>query len=374
MKDMNKKEHAAVLAHPLCITRFDVIVKLLCKERGIKAKSIPQILAAFGMATLTALPTVIEYVICRGAVGREKMRGPVFIVGHWRSGTTLVQYLMAQDRQFGNFDPVLNFAFNFYHVLGWLFRPLIKGSLSEHRPQDNMRLSLDLPLEEYMAFAKIEADSLYPVNYFPASFQRYMNNSYWQDLPPKKAKKLEKKYDLMLRKGSVCNGHRRLLLKSPDNTGRIKVLYEMYPDAKFINIYRNPYTVIRSTLHLYESTFDLWSLQDIPGREKLEDMVLDNFVRMYREYFDAADAMPEGTVYEIRFEDFEKDPLPYLKEAYEVLGLDGYEEAVPGFRAYLDAEAGYKKNSFDYPAALMEKIDERLGFYFDRYGYKKGEI
>ena len=374
MKDMNKKEHSAVLAHPLCITRGDVILRLLMREKGIKARAIPQILAALGMALFCAVPTALEYVLFRPGLGKVRVTAPVFIMGHWRSGTTLVQYLMAQDRQFGGFDPVFNFAFNFYHVLGWLFRPLVKASLSDKRPQDNMPLSLDLPLEEYMAFAKIEPDSLYPVNYFPMSFPRYMNNSYWQDLPEKQRRRLEHKYDLMLKKCVQHCGGKQLLLKSPDNTGRIGELLRMYPDAKFIGIYRNPYTVIRSSVHLYESIFDMWSLQDIPSRETLEDWIVNNFSRMYRAYFEAADALPEDTLYEIRFEDFEKDPIPYLKEAYDALGLGGFDAAKPGFERYMASQKGYEKNTFDYPKELMEKIDARLGFYFERYGYEKGKL
>ena len=374
MKDMDKNEHLVVLAHPLCITRLDVIIKLLIKEKGIKAKAIPQIAAALGMALLTALPIGLEYLLFRHKIGREKMKDPVFILGHWRSGTTLVQYLMAQDGNFGNFDPVFNFAFNFYYLLGWLFRPLVKGSLSEHRPQDNMRLSVDLPLEEYMAFAKIEADSLYPVNYFPASFDRYMNNSYWQELPPRMEKRLEKKYDLMLKKCSMYNKHKRLLLKSPDNTGRLEALHRMYPGAKFINIYRNPYTVIRSSVHLYQSVFDMWSTQDIPSAEEIEDKVIDNFARMYRTYFKTLSELPEGTVYEICFEDFEKDPYPFLREAYDKLELGDYDSAEPGFKAYMEAEKNYKKNEFDYPERLMRKVDEKLGFYFEHYGYERGKL
>lgn len=374
MKDMDKKEHLVVLAHPLCITRVDVIIKLLLRERGIKLKAVPQIAAALGMALVTALPIGIESLLFHHRIEKEQVKPPVFVLGHWRSGTTLVQYLLAQDQQFGNFDPVFNFAFNFYYALGWLFRPLVKGSLSEHRPQDNMRLSLDLPLEEYMAFAKIEADSLYPVNYFPMSFERFMNNSYWQDLPPKKAARLEKKYDHMLKKCAQYNDHKRLLLKSPDNTGRAEVLASMYPGAKFINIYRNPYAVIRSTIHLYESVFDMWSLQDIPSREVLEDEVIDNFARMYRSYFKAVDALPENDVYEICFESFEKDPFSYLREAYEKLELGDYSKAEPGFKAYMEAEKGYQKNQLDYPKALMKKIDEKLGFYFDRYHYEHGVL
>ena len=356
------------------MARLDVMLKLLFREKRIAPRAVPQIILSLLMALLTAIPTAVEYLSLRMRIGREKMEDPVFITGHWRSGTTLVQYLMAQDRSFGHFDPVFYFSYNFYYLLGWLFRPVVKASIANKRPQDNMRLGIDLPLEEYMTFAKIEADSIYPVNYFPRSFDRFMNNIYWQDMAPEKARRLKKKYDLMLKKCSMHVKQKRLLLKSPDNTGRIGALYEMYPNARFINIYRNPYAVIRSTLHLYESVFGLWTLQDLPSGAELEDKVIDNFARMYRAYFGAIDRMPAGSYYEIRFEDFEKDPYPYLREAYEKLGLGDYAAAEPGFKAYMEAEKNYKKNEFDYPEDLMRKVDEKLGFYFDRYGYERGNL
>ena len=369
MKDMNNNNHMVVLSHPICITRLDVIIGLLKKEKHIKPRCIPQILAALGMATLTLPAVAAEYLFFSHRPKKQKMQGPVFVMGHWRSGTTLVQYLLAQDKQFGNFDPVYAFSYNYYHLLGWLFHYLTKGQLSETRPQDNMRLSLDLPLEEYMVYANIEVDSLYPVNYFPQSFARYMDNSYWQNLPAQKAASLKKKYDRMLKNCTQHTHGKRLLLKSPDNTGRILPLYEMYPDAKFINIYRNPYTVIRSTIHLYEKTFSMWALQEVPAKEELEDAIIQNFKRMYEEYFAALEKIPKEAIYEIRFEDFEKNPFPYLKEAYAALDLGDYAEAEAGFREYWKAEEGYEKNKFDYPQALKEKIDANLGFYFEHYGY-----
>ena len=45
---------------------------------------------------------------------------------------------------------------------------------------------------------------------------------------------------------------RPMLLKSPPHTGRIKLLLELFPDARFVHIRRNPYTVFQSTRHLNE--------------------------------------------------------------------------------------------------------------------------
>ncbi|MBR6781007.1 MAG: sulfotransferase, partial [Clostridia bacterium] len=123
-----------------------------------------------------------------------------------------------------------------------------------------------------------------------------------------------------------------------------------------------------------DSTMDMWTTQPLPDRGDFEDWVIDNFVRMYRNYFAFLQTAPEGCIYEIRFEDFEKDPFPYLKEAYEKLDLGDYEAAKAGFEEYWQQEADYKKNTFEYPEHLKKKIEDKLGFYFEHYGYRISEI
>ena len=72
--------------------------------------------------------------------------------------------------------------------------------------------------------------------------------------------------------------------------------------------------------------------------------------------------------------DFAKIPKSDLKEAYDVLQLGDFEQAKPGFEAYLEAEKDYVKNKFDYPLSLKNKIEEKLGFYFEHYGYIPGVL
>ena len=55
--------------------------------------------------------------------------------------------------------------------------------------------------------------------------------------------------------------NRPLVLKSPPHTGRIRLLLELFPDARFVHIRRDPYTVFRSTRHMYATTMRFWQLQ-----------------------------------------------------------------------------------------------------------------
>ena len=325
-----------------------------------------------GLTSLLLTPFVCaENLICRNAVKKSAVKSPLFILGHWRSGTTLLYFLLAQDKNFGFVDPLMTFTMNFYHLLGWLFKPTIVAHLHEGRPMDNIKYSMSLPIEEYISFSTMESDSVYPLNFFPQSFLRYNKNAFIDQFPEKKRDNWKRSYDHFLRKVTALNDGKSLLLKSPDNTARVRFLKETYPDAKFVNIYRDPYTVIRSTMHLYEKMMSHWSLEEIPPEEIMENWIIETFKMMYEAYFKEIQDLPQHSLFEIKFEEFEKDPLPILENMYSELNLEGFDNALPSIKSYWDTLHGYQKNKFEYSGKLIKKVNDNLGFYFDHYGYEK---
>src|SRR5262249_56480059 len=54
---------------------------------------------------------------------------------------------------------------------------------------------------------------------------------------------------------------RPLVLKSPGHTGRIRLLLELFPDARFVHIHRNPYAVFQSARHTVLKASPWWALQ-----------------------------------------------------------------------------------------------------------------
>ena len=76
-----------------------------------------------------------------------------------------------------------------------------------------------------------------------------------------------------------------------------------------------------------------------------------------------------GQFVEFRYEDFVKSPEDTLRLMYRKLDLDGYEEALPAFREYIEGQKNYVKNKFTISPRLREKIERELGFYFEHYGY-----
>lgn len=362
-------------AHLLTITRFKTFMEYVIENGKDIDKRYYKQFAVSGLMSLVLTPACIaEDLIYGRKETKEPIKNPVFVMGHWRSGTTLLQYILSRDKQFGIVNPLMTYTLNFYHILGWAFKGLIPALLDAGRAQDNLKYAMDLPLEEYVIFSTMESHGAYPLNFFPKAFRRYAQNAFVDRLPEKQKNRWVKRYDNMLRKVAYLNGGKRLILKSPDATSRMKFMSELYPDAKFINIYRDPYTVIRSTLHLYDKIFDLWAVEEVPDRETMEDWIIETFKEMYEAFFEEMKLLPADRFYEVKFEEFEKNPLPMIEEMYKQLNLGDYEKVRKDIEDYWKTFEDYKKNEFDYPEGLMKKVNERLGFYFEHYGYEMKEF
>ena len=206
----------------------------------------------------------------------------------------------------------------------------------------------------------------------PGKKLNFMGNEIGQlrEWDEKRQQEWRKAYDYILKKVTYLYGGRQLLLKSPENTCRIGALKRCYPGAKFINIYRNPYTVVMSTINMFTKEMGLFCLNDPAPYEVIEDVTIDLFERIYKKAFRELEEMPPQDHIDIKYEDFCKDPKGYVKLIYEHLGIDGFEEAKPYFDAYLESQKNYKKNKFELTPRLRDKINAKLGFYFEHYGYE----
>ena len=124
-------------------------------------------------------------------------------------------------------------------------------------------------------------------------------------------------------------------------------------------------------MHLYEKMMSHWSLEEIPPEEIMENWIIETFKMMYEAYFKEIQDLPQHSLFEIKFEEFEKDPLPILENMYSELNLEGFDNALPSIKSYWDTLHGYQKNKFEYSGKLIKTVNDNLGFYFDHYGYEK---
>lgn len=318
-------------------------------------------------------PALLEWMIYNKRIQSTTLKkDPVYIVGFWRSGTTFLQNLLTRDPQFAWFDPVKTVTFNncilMKNVLAKAQKKLLQGA----RPMDNLEYTLDLPMEEVFAQATISTQAISHMLVFPdgGNGVKYIETAFIDEQDEKKQQEWRKAYDYILKKVTYLYGGRQLLLKSPENTCRIGELKRCYPGAKFINIYRNPYSVVMSTINMFTKEMELLCLNEPAPYEVIESVSISLFERIYKKAIRELEAMPQEDRIDIKYEDFCKDPEGYVKMMYEHLGIGGFETAKPYFHKYLESQKNYQKNKFSLDPVLRDKINNRLGFYFDYYGYE----
>lgn len=360
------------MSHNMLGCRFDNWIRLR-RENVISPDKKKQARFITGVTLALAIPSFLEWAIFYHPIKKTKLKkDPVYIVGHWRTGTTFLQNLMTRDPQFAWFDPVKTVTFNNCILLK---KPLAKAQsvlLKEARPFDNLDYQLDLPMEEVFAQATISTQAISHMLVFPdgGNGTKFIETAFIDEQSPEKQADWFKAYDYILKKVTwLCKG-KQLLLKSPENTCRIGELKRRYPGAKFINIYRNPYTVVMSTANMFKKEMALLCLSEPASDEFIEDTIIQLFQRIYHKAIADLEKIPEEDRIDIKYEDFVKNPKEYMEEIYGHLGIGGYEAALPYFNEYLDSQKNYKTNKFQLDDRLKKRINENLGFYFDYYGYE----
>lgn len=304
---------------------------------------------------------------------RTHVEDPIFLLGFGRSGTTHLHNLFWKD---GRFGVVTNYQANFHPIAligrGRLDR-MFADKMPSKRPMDNVAISLDGPQEEEIAMVNSTLHApLHFMNFpnaLPGIYDRYVS-----DLGSDRAlfEAWKKSYLEVLRKATILADDKRLVLKTPPNTARINVLLEMFPDARFVNIVRNPYRVYPSMLNMYRKILPGQVLQELEW-EQIDAWVLDAYRSQMMKYLDERKSIPEGRLHEIRYEDLDARPLEVLPEIYQKLELPDFEAVRPQITAYLESLGSFEKNVFELPAEVVEVVNESWGFAFDAFGYERLE-
>lgn len=294
---------------------------------------------------------------------------PLFILGHWRSGTTFVHNVFACDKHFGY---TTTYQTVFPHLVLW-GQPFFKKSMAmlmpDKRPTDNMELRPDLPQEEEFALSNMMPYTYYNFWFFPQRWMEYCDRFLTFEKITEEERAEFKEIFMRLVKVSLANtGGSQFLSKNPPHTGRVRTLLEMFPNAKFIYLKRNPYTVFESTRSFFTNTIKPLQLQDITPEQ-----ISDNIVKVYNRLYDRYEAdkhlIPEGNLVELKFEDFEKNAFDLTKDIYNRLSLKGFDEAEADIKKYLDKKKGYKKNSYKYEESTIKTVEENWGKALSEWGY-----
>jgi len=331
---------------------------------------IPRLLLLVATSIISSPLRLLERVRYSDRIGAVRfVAPPIFVIGHWRSGTTHLHNLLSQDPALGWVSMYQAMVPNCSLVAERWLKPLLAAIVPRKRPMDNMVWPVDAPQEEEIPLAKLTPYSFYMRSLFPMEsadlFRRYV----LLDGTPRAVKQeIAAKYHRILQVATLHARGRRLVLKNPVNTARIRLLLELFPDAKFVHAVRCPYEVFASTVHLHTHILPLTTLQRVP-RNPSRPIILSIYDDMMRRFLEDRDRIPAGNFVEVRFEDLDRNPLDEMRRIYETLGLPGFAQAEPAMRAYADSQRTYEKNRFELSSADRRLVTERWAFAFRAFGY-----
>jgi hypothetical protein len=301
-----------------------------------------------------------------------KVNSPVFILGHWRSGTTLLHYILSNDQQFGFLTTQhVTFPHRYLSLTRHIEKIFHKIIPPQGRRFDAMKVGPLSPQEEEFALACSSKFSYYHRFYFPRNYRDFYRYLTFEGVESSEIASWKESVLGLYEKITYSSKNENMILlsKNPPFTGKIKYLLELFPDAKFVHIYRNPYTTFLSSVRLFRSLTNMLSLQTIQENMDYEESVFDSYTQLMEAFIAQKSLIPEKNIIEIKFEDLEKEPFREIERLYSDLNLTCSADAKERIKKYIASVQSYKKNSYLLSEELAEKIYSRLSFTIDRWGY-----
>ncbi|WP_233148581.1 sulfotransferase family protein [Rhodopirellula sp. MGV] len=321
----------------------------------------------------------LQQVLCGRRLATAELHGPpVFIIGHWRSGTTLLHELMVLDERYSSPSTFQCFAPHHFLISEWVFQKFFRWLLPGKRPMDNMATGWDRPQEDEFALMNLGLPSPYRHIAFPRQVPRDLEYLDFEGVSrTDRDRWLAGLRRFLLGVSSVTG--RPLVIKSPTHTGRIAELAKAFPDARFIHVTRDPRSLFPSTCRLWHSLADVQGLQVPRPYKPVEDAetttpekqyVIDCFRRMYAAFLRDRSKIDPSRIVELKYEDLIADPVESLHSIYQRLRLSDFESVRPTIEKWAESEhRSYKVNRHQLSDHDETLIREQWRDYFDAYGY-----
>jgi hypothetical protein len=349
-------------------------VRFLLRHGRVPPSRLPRLILFAAKNTLSFAESAAE----RWIVG-ERIRAtvlaadPVFVLGHYRSGTTLLHKLLAADPQFGTVC-TFDLLFPFLPVGAQrVARPLLQRLVDTFGVRQGFfhadLLRLDDPNEtEALMLSCGSPTSVYWGYVLPSGAPRLLAR-YVDFHEPSIQRQWMDVYAYFLRRTARRVGGRRLVVKDPPNMARIPALLGLCPNAKFVCVRRDPRWVFLSMRALWRDVIERrFSLQTL-GAEERDAIVLTHYRTLMEAYLRDRASIPRGALAEVRYEDLLPDPVQRMREIYGALGLAGFDRAVVPMTARVELERTHRGADYDSKPDIPRVVERELATWRGRLGY-----
>lgn len=304
----------------------------------------------------------------RRVAAYEMPEAPIFIIGHWRSGTTLLHNLLAQDKQFAYCTTFQGVFPNLLLTQQWWFKPIFAKLMPAERPSDGVKLGPDLPQEEDFGLGNTIPNTIYNAFYFPMDFKEYLQQNISrasesrsdqeQFLKGYRSFAAKAMMNPIFRRKKV----RRLLSKNPPHTARIDQLLQLYPNARFIYLQRDPFDAIASFKKFAKSILNGLQFHDL-DESCYEDALVELYSTLRQKYLTLKSGIPQGQLVELDYDELLQKPMQVAERLYQDLGIGGFQAAKPSMEAFVHKQRKHQAAGYDHPKEFILKVERMLQEY-----------
>jgi len=355
--------------HPLAGADWTTLLNVLAENGGVSTSKLGKLLPVLGSVLGRSPCSLLEKIGTLHLEDEPFEHPPVFIIGHWRSGTTHLYNILAKSPMIGYVPPLATGLPWDMLGIARVFRPLLERALPSERFIDRVPVNPDSPQEDEIALASMTHMSFYHGIYFPERLQELFDRGIFFDgATEADIEDWNHVFLLYLKKLQVLFPGRQLFIKNPVYTARVAHIRKLIPNAKFIHIHRNPYIVFQSMRNFWNKLLREFALQDECDVD-IDELILGAYPRMMDLAEKDCSKLPEGDFVQMSYEDLEKDPLGQIRNILQGLNLDHYAEGESWFRTYLASVKSYKKNSYDISDEDNQKVYSRWSGFINQWNY-----
>jgi hypothetical protein len=281
-------------------------------------------------------------------------RDPVFILGMWRSGTTLLHELLSAS-------PALLAPTTWQCLHPTVFRLRAAPGVvrSGPRPMDGVAVTAASPQEDEFALLALGTPSVYRGFLDPRrlpELAQWLDSDAWSVADPPGWFDVWRGFLADVARGQ--NG--RLLLKSPNHTFRLRALRQGFPDASYVWLARDPIELWLSNQKMWRAMCGAYALWDW-DEPSLEDFLLAAFRHAVRCLATAVAELPRERLVVLDFERLARAPVEAARAVNTRLDLAAWAEMAEPIAWRARELADHRRQPYDasaLPPRVRTALDE----------------
>ncbi len=354
---------------PLQGITFGDWTRLVANRRlSVEPRYVPRMVWTGVGAAINSIQARLERRRYRRQIAEANVHSPLFVLGQYRSGTTHLHNLLAADRRFG-FVNYYQATFPHTFLTTESMGSRLGAAFSmRRRPYDEVALGLDEPAEDELSLCSLTFLSYHMCWHFPSAADHYRRYVTFEEVEPVERDRWKAAFTQMVRKLSVKH-EKPLVFKSPCHTARIPMLLELFPDARFVHIHRNPFEVFQSTRKMESKVGPLFQFER-RDPATIDEHVLWRYKATYDAYLAHRERIPRGRLVEVSYADLVGDTVGTLRNIYDGLDLPDFEIARPAIETYLSSLKSYRVNRYSsLDSGTARRIVGEWGRFFEEWGY-----